>query len=84
MDSKCIDDHNGSQEKNRIHGAVFEIDIFFDAIDIANGELADDDGAEAVADEDEWDGECECECSEYAVDGERGIDYLQVENFTDV
>jgi len=35
-----VQKHDDAKRKYRIHRAVFEIDVFFDGIDVADGEAA--------------------------------------------
>ena len=84
MNSEGFEEHEGAEDEERVHRAVFEVDVFFDGFDVADSELADDDGADAVADEDEGDGKGEGEGAEHAVNGEGGVDGFKIENFAHV
>lgn len=82
--SESFGEHDESEEKDRIHRAVFEIHVFFYILDIVNSEVAHNDGAEAVADENERDGESESESAEYAVNGKCRINDFEVEELTNI
>lgn len=49
METEAIENHDRAKTHNRIHGAVFKVNIFFDAVDIAKGELTDNECPDAVA-----------------------------------
>ena len=55
-----------------------------DTLDVAHGDLAHDDGAQPVAQDDERDRERESESAQYPVDGERHVDDLQVQDLAEI
>ena len=53
--SKSLREHEDAQDADRIHGAVFQIDVFLDTVDIADGQFSKYDRTQAVTDDDERD-----------------------------
>lgn len=84
MDTKTVKEHNSAQDEDGIHRTVFQEDVFFNAFNIADGQLADDDGADTVSDQDERDREGEGKCSQNAVDREGRVDDFEVEDLADI
>jgi len=52
MKSKTMQDHNNTQHQNGIHGAVFQIDVFFDAFDITNRHLSNYQSSKSITEQD--------------------------------
>ncbi len=84
MEAEAFHNHKEAEEQHRVHRAVFQVEIFFDPVNVADGQLADDQRAQSVAEQDQRHGEREGECAQYAVDREGGVDDFEVENFTPV
>lgn len=58
---------------------VLQVSVSLHPLDVADRQLPEDEGADAVSDENEGDRDGEGECTDDPVDGEGGIDHLQVE-----
>lgn len=84
MESKCIENHDNSQNENGVHSTIFEIFIFLDAFNVAHGKFPQDKGAESVSDEDKRNRKGEGECSNYAVDGECCVENLEIGNLANI
>jgi len=84
MPAEAVGEHYAAQNKNGVHGTVFEIDIFFDPFDAVNRELPDNDGPDPVSKKNEGHRQRESEGPHDAVDGEGQIDHLEVEDLPDI
>ena len=84
MEAEAVHQHYYSQKQKRIHRAVFEEYVFFYFIYVADGKLADDIRAQAVAEQDKRHGHCESERPQDAVYGKSGVYHFQIKYFSGV
>ena len=70
--------------EDRIHRAVFEVPVFFDLVDVPDGEFPDDECPDTVTDEMRGTAIVKANAPTHPVDGERGIDHFKVKDLADI
>ncbi len=84
MYTECVCQHDNAKDKYRVHCAVFEEFVFFDAFNIANSELSYNNSTNAISYENEWYGKGKRKRTEDSIDGEACINDFQIEDFAPV
>ena len=84
MHTEAVKYHDDTKHEDRIHGAVFEIHIFFNSLDVAKSELSHNERAEAIPEQDERHWERKSKSPEYAIDWKSRIDNFQKEKLAQI
>src|SRR3989338_9758502 len=61
VEIESVREHNDAQNKQRVHGAILEVAVFLDSLDVLYGEVAHQKSAQAIAQDNQRHYECEGE-----------------------
>ena len=78
MEAEAVQKHYYSQKQKGIHRAVFEIYVFFNFINVADSQFADDESAQAVAQQNKGHRKSKSERAQNSVYGESGVYHFQI------